>query len=183
MLLLAAGCVRGTPTLSSPAPSTQNSLASRFTLSKLYSNPRFGFSFQYPDSFALSEQYPTTWPPTSAPSIDEPYIIDLYPSKDDRYSLIQFNVLPKSAWQHTKQAISGQTSPFAYTFSDESETLPLNNDSVAYLYTGNYSPYLYYFQHPSLPYMFTLRFVDPPKGPQDLQLFYEIIGTVKFSKP
>lgn len=178
--LLASSCIRSAPMTAAPArPGAQVPKSPDL---QQYENLRFGLAFSYPKNFVVTEQYPATWPATNSPSADEPYIIDLYAAKDERYPLIQFNVLPKSAWGKTKQQIIAQTGTYAYTFSAESEALRLNG-TTAYLYTGNYSPYLYCFEHPSLPYMFTVRFVDPPTAPTEMVVFYNILNSIQFPNP
>ena len=141
-----------------------------------YTNSLFGFSFEFPKNLELTEQYPQS----IAPDPSLPYYIDLTP-KGERYTDFSIEVLPKRAWDETQKAIWYHTGRYQYIFGPNEE-LPLR-ETTAFRYTGGLWPYLYYFAHPSLPYMFTFRSLEPPTSAQDWMLFYQILGSITFTQP
>jgi hypothetical protein len=77
-------------------------------------------------------------------------------------------------------AIKRQQDPYSFSLGPDGESLSLNG-TIAYQYTANYSPCLYYFEHPLLPYMFTLSCWDPPDRIDTWREFYEVLGSFTFA--
>lgn len=147
-----------------------------------YINEEFGLSFRYPSTFRLVEGYPSAAPPITEPSTNTPYSIVLLKSATDRYPFIEIDVLPKNAWEGVIATIKRQDYPY-YPFPSgaDGESVALSG-GMAYRYVDGGSPYIYYFQHPTLQYMFTFRPWNPLADVPSLEVFYHILASIGFIK-
>jgi hypothetical protein len=148
--------------------------------SAIYLNRQFGLSFDYPETFKLIEQYPSTWPSTTAPSFQSPYLIQLYRAGDS-YSSLEIRVFPASAWAELVSDIQYQAGAYHFDFANAGERLQLGQEGSASRYTGDFDPYLYYIQPTGSVYVFTMSFSQPPQTPGDWLVYYDILSTMRFS--
>jgi hypothetical protein len=168
------------PVVHTPPSSTSTGQVYVGTLENTYTNEKFGVSFRFPSTFRLDQAYPYAVPSLDEPSLNGPYSILLYKSPTDKYPVFEIDILPKSAWDEVIALIKQQQYPY-YPFPSSASGEPVGlNGALAYSYTGSYSPYLYYFQHPSLPYMITVRPWDLPSNVETLQLFYGLLASFRF---
>lgn len=138
---------------------------------KIYINKHFGVTFHYPSAYDLIQEYPSSWPPTTSLALAEPYIVSLS-EHDNRYTVAVLKVFPESAWSAVTDPLKLQLER-AHLNSTAAIAMILRSDTTRNL------P-IYYIEHPSMPYFFTLEFVNGPANREDWKLFDTIVNSIDF---